>query len=233
MKVIGRTQVMRPDQPGDNEPHDAHHLLPAGQRPGGLVFVGRAQEPGEDQDPHDRLIPRSQRGAFPCGGQWGGADVVQVSQGLLGVLVDAAQDEEVGGDARVGRIMPVERRHPQVEAHLLAQEGDVGGHERDEERRPRDRTVDPRGGDRAPALDISQRRRGAVRRRVARMLCPCARRVGELIDGVDRQPLGNVVWIAPGQAHQNARDAEAMPRTRPDPRALNRLLRLNARVRYV
>ena len=46
-------------------------------------------------------------------GRWqrGGADDLEFRQCLLRILVHAAQDEEVGGDAGVGWVVPVERRH--------------------------------------------------------------------------------------------------------------------------
>jgi hypothetical protein len=48
----------------------------------------------------------------PGGGERSGADDFEFGEGLLRVLVNAAQDEEVGGDARIGRwndaaILPV------------------------------------------------------------------------------------------------------------------------------
>ena len=213
----GQDPRQRPDQPGDDEPHRAHHLLPERQLPGLLVLLRRAQEAREDQDPHGRLIPGSQRGTFTRRGERGGADDFEFRKCLLCVLVDAAQDEEVGGDAGVGRVVPVERRHTEMKPHLLAQEGDVRRHESDEEWCPCDRAVDPGGADRAPALAVGEHRWGAIRCGVTRPLRPHARVVRLPIDLVDRQPLGNVVRIAPGEAHQHARDAQALPRPRPAP----------------
>ena len=163
----------------------------------------------------------------------GGADDFEFREGLLCVRVDAAKDEEVGGDAGVGRVVPVERRHTQVKPHLLSQKGDVGGHQSDEERRPCDRAVDPGGADRAPPLAVGEHRWGALRCGVTRSLRPHARAVRLPIDLVDRQPLGNVVRIAPGEAHQHARNAQALSRPRPGPRRLNRPLYISARVRPV
>ena len=147
------------------------------------------------------------------------------------VGVDAAQDEEVGGDAGIGRVVPVERRHTQVKPHLLAQEGDVRGHESDEERCPCDRAVDPGGADRAPALAVGEHRWGAIRCGVTRSPRPHARAVRVPIDLVDRQPLGDVVWIASGEAYQHARERAGSVARVPRPRRLNRVLSLGARVR--
>ena len=147
-----------------------------------------------------------------------------VGQGLLRVLVHAAQHEEVGGDAGVGRVVPIERRHAQVKPHLLAQERDVRGHERDEERRSSDRAVDPGGADRAPALAVGEHRRRAFRRGFARSLGPLPRVVCLPIDRVDRQPLGNVVRITSGESHQHAGDPQALARPRPRARRLDRPL---------
>ena len=135
MNVTGTTHVSAQINPA-TESHRAHHL-PARQLTGLLVLLRRAQEAREDQDPHDRLIPGSQRGTFTRRGERGGADDLEFREGLLRVRVDAAQDEEVGGDAGVGRVVPVERRHTQVKPHLLPQKGDVGGHQSDEEPAPR------------------------------------------------------------------------------------------------
>jgi hypothetical protein len=74
--------------------------------------------------------------------------------------VGAARDEEVGSDARVGRVMPVERGHTQVKPHLLPQEGDLSGHESDREWCPCDCAVDAGDADRAPALAVGEHRRG-------------------------------------------------------------------------
>ena len=59
-------------------------------------------------------------------------------------------------------------------------------------------------------------------------------RAGRLPIGlVERQPLGNVVRIAPGEAHQHARNAQALSRPRQRARRLDRLLDISARVRPV
>jgi len=55
----------------------------------------------------------------------GGAGVARTSSSSpvrACVPVDAARDEEVGGDARVGRVMAVERGHTRMKPHLLPQE---------------------------------------------------------------------------------------------------------------
>jgi hypothetical protein len=67
------------------------------------------------------------------------------------------QNEKVSGNAGIAQVVPVERRHAQVKPHLLLQESDVGGDEGDEERRPRDRAINPSGADRATALDLKRR----------------------------------------------------------------------------
>ena len=169
-------------------------------------------------------------GAFT--GRWerGGADEFEVGEGLRCVGVDAAQDEEVGGDAGIGRVVPVERRHTQVESHLLAQERDVRRHESDEEWRPGDRPVDSSGADRASALPVGERRWGASGCGVAYSLRPLARAGGVAIDRVDRQALGDVVWIALGEAYQHAGDPQAVSCACPDARRLNRVVSLGARV---
>ena len=217
----GQDPRHRPDQSGDYEPNRAHHLLPA-RRLSRVLVLRRAQEARQDENAHDRLVPGSQRSSRTWSGERGGANDFKFRQGLLRFVVHSAQDEEVGGDAGVGRVVPVERRHPQVKPHLLSQEGDVGGHEGDEEWRPCDRSVDPGGADRAPALALGEHGRGAIRCGVPRSLGPLARAVRLPSDFVDRQPLGNVVRIASGEAHQHAGDAQAVSHTRPEPRRLCR-----------
>ena len=132
----------------------------------------------------------------PGAWQRGGADDLKFRQCPLRIRVHAAKDEEVGGDAGVGWVVPVQRGHAKVKPHLLAQEADVGGHESDEERRPRDCAVNPGGADRPSSLALGERGRGTIRRGVPNLLSPRSRAVRVPIDGVDRQPLGNVMWIA-------------------------------------
>jgi hypothetical protein len=195
----------------------------------GLRPLG-AQEAGQDEDADDRLVPGPQRCACPRRWQRGGADGVEFRECVLRILVHAPEDKEVGGDAGVGGVVPIQRSHTEVKANLLAQEGDVGGDESDEERRPGDCAVDPGGADRPSSLALGEHGRGAIRRGVPSLLSPCSRAVGVSIDGVDRQPLGNVVRIALGESYQHAGNAEAGSRTCQRPRRLSPPLRIDHRL---
>lgn len=160
MNVRGRIQVSALINPAT--PNRTARITFAHRRQlPGFFLLRRAQEACDAQDPQDCLVPGFQRGAFTGRGDAGWRGRLRGRQGAARcVHVNAAQDDEVSGDAgdRPGR------------AHIAP--AHAGG----TAPRPCNRPVDPSRADRASALPIGEHRRGAIRCTVARSLRPLARR---------------------------------------------------------
>ena len=136
------------------------------------------------------------------------ADRVQRGLRGLDVGVYAAQREHLRRGAQAPRVAAVERRGAQRHPHLLLQIREVAGHERDEERGPRDRPVDPRDVRRLRTQllgDLGPRGIGA---RAPHRLSPFPRRIAEPTGRVQRQSLGDVLGVAIDHPPQVTRPGE-------------------------
>ncbi len=193
--------------PGDHPDRAADQEADRGLQPpvGVLVLLvgGGGEEPAEDQQHVDGADPGAQRP--PRGRLLRQREVAHLEQRRAGRVdgrMHAAQHQHPRGGLELARVAAVERGGAQDHAPLLPEVCEIAGDERDQERRPGDRPVDPRDLRGLRAQFLGDHRARDVRARVAHAIRPLQRRLAEVLRAVQREPLSDVLRVAVGDPRQ-------------------------------
>ena len=124
--------------------------------------------------------------------------------------MDAAQPEQLGGESPLARVTSVKRRDAHGHAHLLPENGEIGRHQHQEERRAGHRTVDP--GEPDGVADDGGAQLGGTRprSRLSLALGEPPRRLLQPVGGEEDESLGRVVGIGSQAAEQSGGHGEGL-----------------------
>ena len=196
MKLSGNTHVTTQTVSSEQGPDRGLH-----PRVGPLLALvgGGGEEPAVDQHHVDAADPRTPWAAR--GWLLGQRCVSHGEQGRAGGVdrrVHAAQRQHLGGGLELPRVALVQRRGAQQHPRLLPEVQQVAGDQRDQERRPGDRSVDGRDLRAISAQLLGDDRARNTLTLLADALRPLQRWLAEALRAVQRDPLGDMLGVAIG-----------------------------------
>src|SRR5690242_11726600 len=120
----------------------------------------------------------------------------QSSLSVFDVGMDAPQSEHFAGRPQLPWISPVEHSGAQRHTHLFVEVGEITGHQRNQKRGAADRAVNPRNLRSLNPELLDDLCRSCITAGAPHRMRPLSGTVCEPTDGIERESLGYVLWVA-------------------------------------